>query len=100
MILNLILNRLPVELSSFVLSAGAGEEFFKEAGQVVDVRFGMSNDGDGRLIADLTHALEFHGRPLLGRQMRLEVSQQRGQRHTYTPQSSSDMEHGISFLTL
>ncbi|CAF2113265.1 unnamed protein product [Brassica oleracea] len=31
-----------------------------------------------RLIADLTHALEFHGRPLLGRQMRLEVSQQRG----------------------
>ncbi|CAF1932308.1 unnamed protein product [Brassica oleracea var. botrytis] len=53
-----------------------------------------------RLIADLTHALEFHGRPLLGRPMRLEVSQQRGQRHTYTPQSSSDMEHGISFLTL
>ncbi|KAF2589048.1 hypothetical protein F2Q70_00041199 [Brassica cretica] len=49
-----------------------------------------------RLIADLTHALEFHGRPLLGRQMRLEVSQQRGQRHTYTPQSSGDMEHGIS----
>nr|VDD57926.1 unnamed protein product [Brassica oleracea] len=40
------------------------------------------------LIADLTHALEFHGRPLLGRQMRLEVSQQWGQRHTYTPQSS------------
>ena len=26
------------------------EEFFKEAGQVVDVRFGMSKDGDDRFL--------------------------------------------------
>ncbi|KAH0880187.1 hypothetical protein HID58_067581 [Brassica napus] len=70
-------DRLPVELSSFVLSAGAG------------------------LIADLTHALEFHGRPLLGRPMRLEVSQQRDKDTlTLHKAAGNDMEHGISFLTL
>ncbi|WZZ82360.1 uncharacterized protein LOC106412445 [Brassica napus] len=30
--------------------SSSNEEFFKEAGQVVDVRFGMSNDGDGRFL--------------------------------------------------
>ncbi|WZZ48773.1 hypothetical protein YC2023_048880 [Brassica napus] len=73
------------------------EEFFKEAGQVVDVRFGRTNDGDDRFLGfgvvefatagEALKALEFHGRPLLGCQIRLEASHARGQRPAYTPQS-------------
>ncbi|KAF8084004.1 hypothetical protein N665_0739s0003 [Sinapis alba] len=74
------------------------EEFFKEAGQVVDVRFAMSKDdgsfrGFGHVefasAAEAQKALEFHGRPLLGRELRLDVAQERGERPAYTPQSGS-----------
>ncbi|KAG2305049.1 hypothetical protein Bca52824_033700 [Brassica carinata] len=74
------------------------EEFFKEAGQVVDVRFAMSKD-DGRFrgfghvefasAGEAQKALEFHGRPLLGRELRLDVAQERSERSAYTPQSGA-----------
>ncbi|WZZ48614.1 hypothetical protein YC2023_048721 [Brassica napus] len=71
------------------------EEFFKEAGQVVYVRFGMSNEDPPRFVgigivefATAREALEFHGRFLLGCRIRLEVSHVRRQRPANTPQSS------------
>ncbi|CAN7083057.1 unnamed protein product, partial [Brassica oleracea var. botrytis] len=74
------------------------EEFFKEAGQVVDVRFATNKD-DGRFrgfghvefasAGEAQKALEFHGRPLLGRELRLDVAQERGERPAYTPQSGT-----------
>ncbi|KAG2331559.1 hypothetical protein Bca52824_002739 [Brassica carinata] len=89
------------------------EEFFKEAGQVVDIKFDTSKyDGEGRFLGfglvefatarEAQKALEFRGRPLLGRKMRLEAICLRGRRPVYCPQcssSSGDMEHGISSLT-
>ncbi|KAF2565653.1 hypothetical protein F2Q68_00024127 [Brassica cretica] len=78
---------------SFQVERSDVEEFFKEAGQVVDVRFAKSKYGDGRFLGfgivefatagEALKALEFHGRPLLGRQMRLNVSKQRGQRPAF-----------------
>ncbi|KAG5391496.1 hypothetical protein IGI04_021459 [Brassica rapa subsp. trilocularis] len=74
------------------------EEFFKEAGQVVDVRFATNRDdgsfkGFGHVefasAGEAQKALEFHGRPLLGRELRLDVAQERGERPAYTPQSGT-----------
>ncbi|KAJ4917539.1 nucleolin 1-like [Raphanus sativus] len=75
------------------------EEFFKGAGQVVDVRFAMSKDdgsfrGFGHVefasAGEAQKALEFHGRPLLGRELRLDVAQERGERPAYnTPRSGN-----------
>ncbi|CAN6824877.1 unnamed protein product [Brassica oleracea var. botrytis] len=75
------------------------EEFFKEAGQVVNVTFVMSPYEDPprffglcvvefATVGEAQKALKFHLRPLLGSSIRLKVL--RGQRPAYTPQSSSD----------
>lgn len=99
------------------------ENFFKDAGEVVDVRFATSKDdgsfrGFGHvefataeaaqkvglqavfllmakdvqlLILTKNHlysqALQLHGKPLLGRDIRLDVAAERGDRPAYTPQS-------------
>ncbi|XP_056847830.1 uncharacterized protein LOC130502874 [Raphanus sativus] len=74
------------------------EEFFKEAGQVVDVRLGITEYGrflgvgevEFATAREAQKAMEFHGRPLLGCQIRLRVSHARGQR----PAHSTKRRHG------
>ncbi|KAL0711896.1 hypothetical protein Bca4012_018874 [Brassica carinata] len=74
---------------SFQVERSDIEEFFKEAGQVVDIKFDTSKyDGEGRFLGfglvefatarEAQKALEFRGRPLLCRQMRLEAVCLRG----------------------
>ncbi|KAJ4868623.1 RRM domain-containing protein [Raphanus sativus] len=99
---------------SFQVERSDIEEFFKEAGQVVDVKFDTSKKygeeskylGFGVVefatAIEAHKALEFRGRPLLGREIRLDTVCLMPRRPVYSPQRSSscDMEHGISSLTL
>lgn len=99
---------------SFQVERSDIEEFFKEAGQVVDVKFDTSKKygeeskylGFGVVefatAIEAHKALEFRGRPLLGREIRLDTVCLMARRPVYSPQRSSscDMEHGISSLTL
>ncbi|CAH2036195.1 unnamed protein product [Thlaspi arvense] len=75
------------------------ENFFKEAGEVVDVRFATDRE-DGRFkgyghvefaTAEAAQKAlsEFNGRPLLGREIRLDIAVERGERQPYTPQSGN-----------
>ncbi|CAN8288486.1 unnamed protein product [Cochlearia groenlandica] len=83
---------------SFQIERADVENFFKEAGQVVDVRFATSRDdgtfrGFGHVefasAEEAQKALEMNGRPLLGRDIRLDLAQERGERPAYTPQSGN-----------
>ncbi|XP_013637896.1 PREDICTED: nucleolin 1-like [Brassica oleracea var. oleracea] len=83
---------------SFNVERSDVENFFKDVGDVVDVRFAMSKD-DGRFrgfghvefatAEQAQKALELHGTSMLGRDIRLDVAQERGERPAYTPQSGA-----------
>ncbi|KAF3609641.1 hypothetical protein DY000_02048245 [Brassica cretica] len=83
---------------SFNVERSDVENFFKDVGEVVDVRFAMSKD-DGRFrgfghvefatAEQAQKALELHGTSMLGRDIRLDVAQERGERPAYTPQSGA-----------
>ncbi|MCL7051686.1 hypothetical protein MKW94_015372 [Papaver nudicaule] len=70
-------------------------EFFKQAGEVADVRF--SSDEDGRFkgfghVEFVTEegakkAVKLNGQNLLGRPVKLDFARERGERSVYTPQS-------------
>ncbi|KAG5388104.1 hypothetical protein IGI04_029645 [Brassica rapa subsp. trilocularis] len=82
---------------SFQIERSDVETFFKEAGEVVDVRFATNKDdgsfrGFGHVefasSEDAQKALELNGRALLGRDIRLDMAAERGDRPAYnTPQS-------------
>ncbi|CAH8358198.1 unnamed protein product [Eruca vesicaria subsp. sativa] len=81
---------------SFDVERSDVENFFKGVGEVVDVRFAMSKDdgsfrGFGHVefatAEQAQKALELHGTSMLGRDIRLDVAQERGERPAYTPQS-------------
>jgi nucleolin len=83
---------------SFQVEQTDVEEFFKGAGEVVDVRFAMSKE-DGRFrgfghvefatAEQASKAMELNGQALLGRDIRLDVANERGDRPAYTPQSGA-----------
>ncbi|XP_042407905.1 nucleolin 2-like isoform X3 [Zingiber officinale] len=70
-------------------------EFFKTAGEVVDVRLATAEDGSFKGFGhvefateeDAKKALELNGNELFGRGVRLDVARERG---SYTPQSGKD----------
>ncbi|CAF2097957.1 unnamed protein product [Brassica rapa subsp. narinosa] len=83
---------------SFNVERSDVENFFKDVGEVVDVRFAMSKDdgsfrGFGHVefatAEQAQKALELHGTSMLGRDIRLDVAQERGERPAYTPQSGA-----------
>ncbi|KAL0723003.1 hypothetical protein Bca4012_037602 [Brassica carinata] len=83
---------------SFNVERSDVENFFKDAGEVVDVRFATNKeDGSFRGFGHVEFAtaeqaqkaLELHGTSMLGRDIRLDVAQERGERPAYTPQSGA-----------
>ncbi|XP_058182715.1 nucleolin 2-like [Rhododendron vialii] len=71
------------------------ENFFKGAGEVVDIRFSFDRDGGFRgyghvefaTAEDALKALELNGRDLLGRNVKLDPAKERG---AYTPASGNE----------
>ncbi|KAJ6737029.1 EUKARYOTIC TRANSLATION INITIATION FACTOR 4B/4H [Salix viminalis] len=71
------------------------ENFFKEAGEVADVRFALDADqrfkGFGHVEFTTAEAaqkaLNFNGKSLLGREVRLDLARERGERSSNTPYS-------------
>ncbi|KFK36056.1 hypothetical protein AALP_AA4G072000 [Arabis alpina] len=83
---------------SFSIERSDVEEFFKGVAEVVDVRFATSReDGSFRGFGhiefasseDATKAFNLNGKPLLGRDIRLDMANERGERPAYTPQSNA-----------
>ncbi|XP_022861368.1 heterogeneous nuclear ribonucleoprotein A3 homolog 1-like isoform X3 [Olea europaea var. sylvestris] len=72
------------------------EEFFKDAGEIVDIRFAMNEDDTFRGFGHIEFAtveaaekqalLELNGKHLLGRRVRLDYNREKG---SYTPHSST-----------
>ncbi|KAG5531836.1 hypothetical protein RHGRI_026449 [Rhododendron griersonianum] len=71
------------------------ENFFKGAGEVVDIRFSFDREGSFRgyghvefaTVEDALKALELNGRDLLGRNVKLDPAKERG---AYTPASGNE----------
>ncbi|XP_043696072.1 nucleolin 2-like [Telopea speciosissima] len=80
---------------SFSIERTDVEEFFKDAGEVVDVRFSSNNEGKFRgyghvefaTEGEAKKALELNGQDLLGRPVKLDIARERG---SNTPQSSKE----------
>ncbi|KAB5564320.1 hypothetical protein DKX38_004374 [Salix brachista] len=74
------------------------ENFFKEAGEVADVRFALDADqrfkGFGHVEFTTAEAaqkaLNFNGKSLLGREVRLDLARERGERSSNTPYSKDN----------
>ncbi|ESQ48039.1 hypothetical protein EUTSA_v10020940mg [Eutrema salsugineum] len=72
------------------------EEFFQEAGEIVDVRFALHEDGSSKGFGHIEFAtaeaaqkaLELNGKPLLGRDVRLDTANEKRASNT-TPRSSN-----------
>ncbi|XP_050372047.1 nucleolin 1-like isoform X3 [Argentina anserina] len=83
---------------SFNIEQSDVEAFFKDVGQVVDVRF--SSDPDGRFkgfghvefatAEEARKAVELNGSDLLGRAVKLDMARERPERGTYTPHSGKE----------
>ncbi|EFH61525.1 hypothetical protein ARALYDRAFT_479366 [Arabidopsis lyrata subsp. lyrata] len=75
---------------SFQIKRSDIENFFKEAGEVVDVRFSSYDDGTFKGYGhvefaspeEAQKALELNGKMLLGRDVRLDLANERGQRNS------------------
>ncbi|XP_058001523.1 nucleolin 2 isoform X6 [Hevea brasiliensis] len=73
------------------------ESFFEGAGEIVDIRFAMDKEqrfkGFGHVEFATTEAaqkaLKLNGQSLNGRQLRLDLARERGERASYTPYSGS-----------
>lgn len=71
------------------------ENFFKDAGEVVDIRFSFDHEGafkgyghvEFASAEDAQKALELNGQDLLGRQVKLDLAKERG---SYTPASGNE----------
>ncbi|KAI8538377.1 hypothetical protein RHMOL_Rhmol09G0098200 [Rhododendron molle] len=71
------------------------ENFFKGAGEIVDIRFSFDREGSFRgyghvefaTVEDALKALELNGRDLLGRNVKLDPAKERG---AYTPASGNE----------
>ncbi|KAJ6413434.1 hypothetical protein OIU84_006268 [Salix udensis] len=80
---------------SFQVERADVENFFKEAGEVADVRFALDADqrfkGFGHVEFTTAEAaqkaLNFNGKSLLGREVRLDLARERGERSSNTPYS-------------
>ncbi|KAM0960935.1 hypothetical protein ACFX13_020699 [Malus domestica] len=75
--------------------------FFKDAGEVVDVRFASDPEGKFKgfghvefaTAEEAKKALEFNGSELLGRDVRLDLARERGEKGAYTPTGSESNSH-------
>ncbi|XP_077253834.1 uncharacterized protein LOC143892825 isoform X2 [Tasmannia lanceolata] len=80
---------------SFNVERADVEEFFKDAGEVVDVRFASNEEGRFKGFGhvefatpeEAQKALELNGQELLGRTVKLDLAHERG---SYTPHSGKD----------
>ncbi|WCJ40040.1 nucleolin like 2 [Euphorbia peplus] len=79
---------------SFKVERGDVESFFQEIGEVVDVRFAVDNQdqrfkGFGHVefatVEEAQKALKLNGNQLLGREVRLDLARERGDKTPYTP---------------
>ncbi|KAJ6743994.1 hypothetical protein OIU79_030328, partial [Salix purpurea] len=83
---------------SFQVERADVENFFKEAGEVADVRFALDADqrfkGFGHVEFTTAEAaqkaLNFNGKSLLGREVRLDLARERGERSSNTPYSKDN----------
>ncbi|KAK1277369.1 Nucleolin 2 [Acorus gramineus] len=79
---------------SYDVEKGHVEEFFKECGEVVDVRLSFDHEGNFKGYGHVefateevaAKALELNGQELLGREIRLDMAREKG---AYTPQNSN-----------
>ncbi|KAK1281896.1 Nucleolin 2 [Acorus calamus] len=90
---------------SYDVEKGHVEEFFKECGEVVDVRLSFDHEGNFKgyghvefaseevaakgillVLLEQPMALELNGQELLGREIRLDMAREKG---AYTPQNSN-----------
>ncbi|KAB2624064.1 nucleolin 1 [Pyrus ussuriensis x Pyrus communis] len=70
--------------------------FFKDAGEVVDIRFASDPEGKFKgfghvefaTAEEAKKALEFNGLELLGRDVKLDLARERGEKGAYTPTGS------------
>ncbi|CAN6675248.1 unnamed protein product [Malus baccata var. baccata] len=77
------------------------KNFFKDAGEVVDVRFASDPEGKFKgfghvefaTAEEAKKALEFNGLELLGRDVRLDLARERGEKGAYTPTGSESNSH-------
>ncbi|XP_065865961.1 nucleolin 2-like isoform X2 [Euphorbia lathyris] len=87
---------------SFQVERADVENFFKDAGEVVDVRFSVDQDqrfkGFGHVefatAEGAQKALKLNGQTLNGRDVRLDLARERGERTPYTPNSGKDNSFG------
>ena len=89
---------------SFSIQKEDVEHFFKDAGEVVDVRF--SSDADGRFKGfghvefatpeAAQKALKVNGKDLLGRAVRLDLARKRGAYTPYNGKESNSFQKGGS----
>ncbi|XP_019091994.1 PREDICTED: nucleolin 2 isoform X3 [Camelina sativa] len=85
---------------SYAVQRSDIENFFKEAGEVVDVRIASHEDGSAKgyghvefVSAEAAQkAMELNGKPLLGRDVRLDLANEMGNR---TPRSSNPVSYGV-----
>ncbi|KAK1307912.1 Nucleolin 2 [Acorus calamus] len=79
---------------SYDVEKGHVEEFFKDCGEVVDVRLSFDHEGNFKGYGHVefateevaAKALELNGQELLGREIRLNMAREKG---AYTPQNSN-----------